>query len=85
MAYDLIIKDANVIDGSGLPTFHGDVAVSGGRIVEIGRVMVGLEELCVRTDCRSRRASLITTLIMTLRLLGTRFVLTHAITASLRL
>jgi N-acyl-D-amino-acid deacylase len=38
MAYDLIIKDGKIIDGSGLPGFHGDVAVSGGRIVEIGKV-----------------------------------------------
>jgi N-acyl-D-amino-acid deacylase len=38
MPYDLIIKDGRVIDGSGLPGFHGDVAVSGGRIVEIGKV-----------------------------------------------
>ncbi len=38
MAYDLVIKNGNIIDGSGLPGFHGDVAVSGGRIVEIGRV-----------------------------------------------
>ena len=38
MAYDLIIKNGKIIDGSGLPGFHGDVAVSGGRIVEMGRV-----------------------------------------------
>jgi N-acyl-D-amino-acid deacylase len=38
MAFDLIIKNGKVIDGSGLPGFHGDVAVSGGRIVEIGKV-----------------------------------------------
>ncbi|MSP37258.1 MAG: hypothetical protein EXR70_02040 [Deltaproteobacteria bacterium] len=38
MAYDLVIKNGKVIDGSGLPGFHGDVAVSGGRIVEIGKV-----------------------------------------------
>jgi N-acyl-D-aspartate/D-glutamate deacylase len=38
MPYDLIIKNGKVIDGSGLPGFHGDVAVSGGRIVEVGKV-----------------------------------------------
>lgn len=38
MAYDLVIRNGKIIDGSGLPGFHGDVAVSGGRIVEIGRV-----------------------------------------------
>ena len=38
MPHDLIIKNGKVIDGSGLPGFHGDVAVSGGRIVEIGKV-----------------------------------------------
>jgi len=38
MPYDLIVRNGNIIDGSGLPGFHGDVAVSGGRIVEIGKV-----------------------------------------------
>jgi N-acyl-D-aspartate/D-glutamate deacylase len=38
MPYDMIIKNGKVIDGSGLPGFHGDVAVSGGRIVEVGKV-----------------------------------------------
>lgn len=38
MAYDLVIKNGKVIDGSGLPGFHGDIAISGGRIAEIGRV-----------------------------------------------
>jgi N-acyl-D-aspartate/D-glutamate deacylase len=38
MPYDLIIKNGRVIDGSGLPGFHSDVAISGGRIVEVGKV-----------------------------------------------
>ncbi|MGN6734125.1 MAG: N-acyl-D-amino-acid deacylase family protein [Candidatus Binatia bacterium] len=38
MAYDIVIRNGKIIDGSGLPGFHGDVAVSGGRIVDIGRV-----------------------------------------------
>jgi N-acyl-D-aspartate/D-glutamate deacylase len=38
MPYDLIIRNGKIIDGSGMPGFHADVAVSGGRIVEIGQV-----------------------------------------------
>ena len=28
MAYDLLIKNGRVIDGSGMPAFHGDVAIT---------------------------------------------------------
>ena len=38
MPYDMIIKNGKVVDGSGIPGFYADVAVSGGRIVEIGQV-----------------------------------------------
>lgn len=37
MAYDLIIRNGRIIDGSGMPSFHGDVAVQDGAIVEIGK------------------------------------------------
>ena len=38
MAYDLIIRNGTVIDGSGKPGFKADVAVSGNKIAEIGAI-----------------------------------------------
>lgn len=38
MTYDLLIKNGRIIDGSGRPAFHGDVAVARGKIVELGRL-----------------------------------------------
>src|SRR6202049_4012901 len=38
MAFDLLIKNGRVVDGSGMPAFHGDVAVRNGKIVEIGKL-----------------------------------------------
>ena len=38
MAYDLLIKGGRIYDGSGLPSYLGDVAVRDGRIVETGRI-----------------------------------------------
>lgn len=45
MEYDLVIQDAKVIDGSGLPAFSGDVAVQDGRIAEVGRVRNGAKRV----------------------------------------
>jgi len=41
MAHDLLIKNGLIIDGTGAPARRADVAISGGRIVEIGRVAGG--------------------------------------------
>src|SRR5919204_6523297 len=38
MAYDLVIKNGVVIDGSGLPRYRADIGVKHGRIVTIGRI-----------------------------------------------
>ena len=36
-AYDLVIRGARVLDGSGSPWYYADVAVTGDRIVAVGK------------------------------------------------
>ncbi len=38
MPYDLVIKNGVLIDGSGLPRYHADVALRHGRIAAIGKI-----------------------------------------------
>ncbi|MEK7215512.1 MAG: hypothetical protein AAB289_07955 [Chloroflexota bacterium] len=38
MAYDLLVKDARIIDGSGMPSFNGDIGVKDGRIMAMGKL-----------------------------------------------
>ena len=40
--HDLIIRNAQILDGSGADPVAGDVAVSAGRITEVGRITAGL-------------------------------------------
>jgi N-acyl-D-amino-acid deacylase len=37
MAYDLIIRGGMIVDGTGAPRYRADVAISGGKIAEIGK------------------------------------------------
>src|SRR5678816_2541343 len=49
--YDLLIKNGSVIDGTGARAYHADIAVSGGKIVEIGKVDGGAKQTIDAADC----------------------------------
>ncbi len=38
MAFDLVVKNGTLIDGTGLPRYRADVGIKDGKIVEIGRI-----------------------------------------------
>jgi N-acyl-D-amino-acid deacylase len=38
MSYDLLIKNGRIVDGSGGPSFQGDIGVKDGKIAEIGKL-----------------------------------------------
>jgi N-acyl-D-amino-acid deacylase len=51
MAYDLLIKNGLVIDGTGAPGRHADVAIANGKIVEVGRVDGSARQTIDASDC----------------------------------
>lgn len=51
MAYDLLIKNGLVVDGTGTMGQHADVAVAGGRIVEIGWLTGAARQTIDASDC----------------------------------
>ena len=38
MAFDLVVKNGMIVDGTGLPRYQADIGVKDGKIVEIGRI-----------------------------------------------
>ena len=51
MAYDLLIKNGTVIDGTGAPRRHADIAVANGKIAEIGQIKDGAKRVIDAADC----------------------------------
>ena len=51
MAYDLLIKNGRIVDGSGAPSFRGDVGIKDGKITEIGKLS-GPAERTIDADGR---------------------------------
>jgi N-acyl-D-amino-acid deacylase len=45
MGLDLLIKNGAIVDGSGMLRYRADVGVSGGKIVEIGRIRAAAERV----------------------------------------
>ena len=37
-SYDVVIRNAHILDGTGSPWYSGDIAIRGGRIAAIGRL-----------------------------------------------
>jgi N-acyl-D-aspartate/D-glutamate deacylase len=50
MAYDLIIRNGTVVDGTGAPGFRADIAVAGDRIAEIGKPVNGAKKIIDASD-----------------------------------
>ncbi len=51
MAYDLLIRNGHVVDGSGMPGYRGDVSIKDGKIAEIGKLS-GPAERIIDADGR---------------------------------
>ncbi len=50
MAYDLLIKNGTVVDGTGAPRFRADVAVAGDRIAAVGKITEGAKRTIDASD-----------------------------------
>src|SRR6266545_2086161 len=50
MSYDLLIRNGTIVDGSGARAFRADLAVSAGRIIEIGAISGGAARVIDASD-----------------------------------
>jgi N-acyl-D-aspartate/D-glutamate deacylase len=50
MSYDLLIKNGMLVDGTGAPARRADLAITGGKIVDIGRVTDGATTVIDASD-----------------------------------
>jgi N-acyl-D-amino-acid deacylase len=50
MAYDVVIKNGMLVDGTGAPARRADVAITGGKIAEVGRVTDGAARVIDAAD-----------------------------------
>ena len=66
MAFDLVFRDARIVDGTGMPAYRADVAIAGARIARIGRIRDrarrtidagGAVTVCVDSMIRARECS----------------------------
>ncbi len=48
--FDLIVKDARVVDGTGQPEYRADVGIEGDRIAEIGKITAPAREVIDAED-----------------------------------
>lgn len=39
--YDIIIRNGHIVDGTGLPAYHGDIGIKDGRLVRVGGRLTG--------------------------------------------
>ena len=71
MSYDIVIRNGTIVDGAGGPQYRADVAVSDGKIAEVGKVTDGAKKIIDASDLLSHRASLIPTRTMMPKFVGT--------------
>ena len=50
MAYDVVIRNGTLVDGTGAPRFRADIAIAEGRIAEIGTIRDGAKQVIDAAD-----------------------------------